>query len=184
MTTAGLADAGSAYVFKVSVSNILPNPSFEEGDTAPDPWLLVTKGTTLPGTTATWDCTGANAHRGDCAIHLTTTERLRSRAVVRTDVLTEGGSAGETFELSAWIKGMDIYKPGKVQVIAQVFHTDGTDQWFMKTVKEVEGDFDWMQFSKVFTTEKDYTKVRVYIRIWKIDGGEIWVDDASLMRLP
>ena len=160
--------------------NVLPNTSFEEGDENPDPWLLVTKGTNLPGTTATWDCTGANAHRGDCAIHLTTTERLRSRAVVRTDVLTEGGSAGETFELSAWIKGMDIYKPGKVQVIAQVFHTDGTDQWFMKTVKEVEGDFDWMQFSKVFTTEKDYTKVRVYIRIWKIDGGEIWADDASL----
>ena len=160
--------------------NILPNPGFEDGTTNPDPWLLITKGTNLPGTTATWDCTPANAHTGNCAIHLTTTERLRSRAVVRTDIPLSG-PAGDTYELSAWIKGLNIYKPGKVQVIAQVFHTDATDRWFMKTVKEVEGDFDWMQFSKVFTTEKDYTKIRIYIRIWKIDGGEIWVDDVKMI---
>ena len=104
--------------------------------------------------------------------------------MVRTDVLTEGGSAGETFLLSAWIKGLNIYKPGKVQVIGQVFYADGTDVWFKKTVKEVEGDFDWMEFSKVFTTTQDYTKIRVYVRIWKIDGGEVWIDDVSMIRVP
>ena len=183
-TTDSQAAPGSdSIMVTVTPLNLLPNPSFEDGTTNPDPWLLVTKGTNLPGTTVTWDCTLTNAHTGNCAIHLTTTYRLRSRAVVRTD-LPLSGPAGDSYELSAWIKGVDIYKPGKVQVIGQVFHTDGTNQWFKKTVKEVEGDFDWMQFSKTFTTAQAYNNIRVYIRIWKIDGGEIWVDDVFMTQLP
>ena len=155
--------------------NQLLNPSFEAGVSQPDYWALVAKG----DNTTDWDCS-SSPYNGDCSIYMTGPGNAKSEA--RQFVLTGGGAAGESFELSAWFRA-DSFSQGKVHVMAQVFYTDGTKKTFKAGLPQ-DGTFGWTQIVKPFATEKAYDQIKIRVRAIKLFGAEIWVDDIALVRVP
>ena len=154
-------------------SNLLPNISFEDGSTSPRGWKLVAAG---PSTTS-WTCNPLDAFTGNCALHLTGT--TNHYAAFYTNL--PGGEAGESFELSAMIRGENVFA-GPAALGVEVLRTNGTKRKYWINVPR-GGDFDWQQFTKQFTTVLPYERIRVGV-FFRPQGGALWVDDIALGRLP
>ena len=158
---------------RLACDNLLPNMSYETGTTIPVGWKLVDAG---PSTTS-WTCNPIDAFTGNCALHLTGT--TNHYAAFYTNL--PGGEAGESFELSAMIRGENVFA-GPAALGVEVLRTNGTKRKYWINVPR-GGDFDWQLFMKQFTTVLPYERIRVGV-FFRPQGGALWVDDIALVRLP
>ncbi len=146
----------------------LSNGSFELGPRIPTPWQgqkLTLKDKRV--------CT--THYDGQCSFLMvgsTANKALKQ-------VVNISGNAGDSFTLKGRSKAQNPSASGGAYCLeAKVFHTDATKKTYKACfTKSTHG---WQLKQKTFTTEKDYTKIEVYLRYAK-QSGQAWFDQIRLV---
>ena len=123
--------------------------------------------------------TRLRAYTGSCSIRLS--GATNHYAAFYSEVLTSGGLAGETFEVSAYVRGENVVA-GPAAVGVEVLRTNGTKRRYWIGLPKT-GSFDWQLFTKQFTTRLPYERIRVGV-FFRPQGGLLWVDNMSFERTP
>ena len=124
------------------------------------------------------DTTAANRHEGTASVRIGNTTAL-VKTLTQT-LSTLGGSAGDPFIFSYWVKGSSLPSTGLCQ--AQVLFYNGTTLNGSKTLPcGSSGSFAYQLRTLSFTAPANYTKVLVRFTYAKA-SGTAWFDGASLLR--
>ena len=90
------------------------------------------------------------------------------------------GSAGDTFDLSIWRKGLSTTGAGYAVIDIFVIHQDLSNDHIVFNLQS--GDMSqWEQKQISFSATEDYQLIVVSV-VYKKPGGTFWVDDFSLVR--
>jgi len=99
-----------------------------------------------------------------------------------TYVYQPDGSAGDTFDLSAWRKAIDQPGSGNFYIKVIIKHLDGSNDIVTLGLLG-PGDLSiWGERSKLnFTATEDYRQIVLQV-IYTRPSGTVWVDDLSLVK--
>ncbi len=159
-------------------ANIVSNPGFESGTTAPLNWRLMTKDGNVPA----WDDSNVPAwdstvfHTGSRSIKISipgTTSGYSGKA--ESDFMYV--EPGQNYTFSAWVKTQDT---GGNPPIVTVVEADANTNWLRSTrLTFGTGTNDWSQQVIDFQTGPDTAILYVTAKISN-GYGTFWVDDISI----
>jgi hypothetical protein len=112
----------------------------------------------------------------------TASVRITGTGVSKTlsQTLLLGGSSGDAFTFSFWVKGKSIPTAGvcRAQIL---FYNGATLNPIKPTINCVKGTYGFNQKLLAFTAPGDYTKIVIRITYNKA-SGQVWFDGVSLDR--
>jgi len=97
-----------------------------------------------------------------------------------TQTLT-GGSKGDIFAFSYWVKGSALPKTGTCQGQVILYKTGGGTSTYTLKCPTTATTFTWKQMKLNFTASANYSKV-VIMFTFKKTSGSVWFDSVSLKR--
>ncbi len=167
---------------KEAAASLLPNGGFEEidGSNDPDSWF----GTRLPGTAGHYVLASSSvAHSGKrSAVVEIGTSHPDMRVDYNWTAVAKGWKAGETYELSGWIKTENAKGPGFI--MAQCWSEDEKRiLGYSQKACEVRGTTDWTRVSTLLKVPEGTGVVRIRAGLTSQGnkGAKAWLDDVSLV---
>ncbi len=152
-------------------TNLVANPSFENGTIKPLNWKLVTYNQNIPK----WDTV---AHSGTHSVKISilgTKSKISGYPV--SDIIQVNPL--QSYMLSAWMKVRSV--GGRNSPAVRVEEYDANMNWLAQTNLIFDkGTYDWTFKTINFTTGKNTKWVDVYANLW-YGYGTFWVDDIALI---
>ncbi|MBI5482712.1 MAG: hypothetical protein HY906_27910, partial [Deltaproteobacteria bacterium] len=156
--------------------NLLANPSFEDGDTAPEGWVVWPEA--APGVTYLWDDTAAASGQRSVSVASTLADGFgRWRQVVPV-------SSGVVYRVSGFVRFQDVAPPGRCNL--QVVFRDSAGA--VVRMVDLPGHGETRAFAHDFPRE---LKVRApqgatiaEINLLLVGQGRAWFDDVFFGRAP
>lgn len=164
------ANVSAAGVGVASPAELILNNSFEDnsgGANLPDGW----KGKGLALTDG--QVCGSEAETGSCAAHFGV-----GKSKQLTYTRTINGNANEAITFSLWSKSVNA-PDGKFMARATIVYWDNRKQYW--TITPPNGSTGWQQSQLSVTPTKAYKQVIITLQSAGKSGGELWVDDVSLL---
>ena len=159
--------------------NLLGDPSFEERlhlapSARPEGWVTV-------GITPSDGYDEARAHNSPSSFRMVGERGTSKRLWQRRYNLT--GEAGDMYEFSGWsmAEGADDGSQTFYSLAATVY--GGTESQLVAESNFTGGTHDWQRATVRFTTKAPYAFIDLYAG-YSGNGGTVWFDDFSLIKLP
>ncbi|HEX5105587.1 MAG TPA: hypothetical protein VFV87_17330, partial [Pirellulaceae bacterium] len=181
---------GKSRAANAGTASLISNGGFEvvqANSSDPQEWF----GTRIPQTAGHYlVASSADSHRGNRSAVVEIGDNHPDRPVAYNwTTEANGWRAGETYELSGWIKTESAKNPAFI--MAQFWAGSGTEKKMLGVAAAqrafpVTGTSDWTRVSTRLTVPEGTDVVRIRAGLSSQDnrGAKAWIDDISLVKVP
>ena len=158
-----------------SATNLIPNPSAEEGMDAPSGW---SQGTNEGNPLHIWDL--AAACEGDKSFRIDGSKSDRGS----WSMLIENLTPGKFYKFSSYYKAKDLSHPNSGLVYRVIIDGESSSDHLAYTMYDNLSPTEyWQRMEKTFVAPTGSNKMDLELYFWLTDG-KIWFDNTELVELP